>query len=253
MRQDELLAGDLDYQDFKRLPREDEAVVLRALHETFISRAWCLRQPCDGSAMLTFPSYFRRERKDQPSHPSLLVTYRFDGPADDIYATLVVRLHHTMAFQSTDLWKSAADFKTQIGTKLGFTLTRESEGASLLEVYFEPDVDGNSRVLFLRYVHDHLMQHAQNVARLRRYFCGGQEVRRLRAGFWRPGEDRQGAGSRRQGESVLSRLRQTDSDARCDRGKVRSRIRAGPITGSSRLTPSCWSSARRMAKSAGWT
>ena len=105
----------------------------------------------------------------------MLVTYRFDGPADDIYATLVVRLHHTVAFQSTELWKSAADFKTQTGTKLGFTLTRETEGSSRLEVYFEPDVDGNSRVLFLRYVHDHLMQHAQNVARLRRYFCGDKK------------------------------------------------------------------------------
>jgi WD40 repeat protein/GTPase SAR1 family protein len=175
IREDELLAGNLDYQDFKRLPREDEAVVLRTLLETFISRAWCLRQPCEGSAMLTFPSYFRRERKEQPSHPSVLVTYRFDGPADEIYATLVVRLHHTMAFQSTDLWKSAADFRTQTGQKLGFTLTRESEGTSLLEVYFEPDVDDNSRVLFLRYVHDHLMQHAQNVVRLRRYFCGNTE------------------------------------------------------------------------------
>ncbi|MBI5820023.1 MAG: TIR domain-containing protein [Verrucomicrobia bacterium] len=175
INENELLAGDLDYQDFKRLPREDEAVVLRTLLETFISRAWCLRQPCDGSAMLTFPSYFRRERKEQPSHPSVLVTYRFDGPADDIYATLVVRLHHTVAFQSTDFWKSAADFKTQTGTKLGFTLTRETEGSSRLEVYFEPDVDGNSRVLFLRYVHDHLMQHSQNVARLRRYFCGDKK------------------------------------------------------------------------------
>jgi hypothetical protein len=134
-----LLAGDLDCQDFKRLPREDEAVVLRTLLETFISRAWCLRQPCDGSAMLTFPSYFRRERKEQPSHPSVLVTYRFDGPADDIYATLVVRLHHTVAFnQGVELWKSAADFKTQTGTKLGFMLTRETEGSSRLEVYFEP-------------------------------------------------------------------------------------------------------------------
>ena len=79
LREDELLAGDLDYQDFKRLPREDEAVVERTLLETFISRAWCLRQPCDGTAMLTFPSYFRRERKAQPGHPSVLVTYRFDG------------------------------------------------------------------------------------------------------------------------------------------------------------------------------
>ncbi|HEY3325223.1 MAG TPA: TIR domain-containing protein [Planctomycetota bacterium] len=174
IREDELLAGDLDYQDFKRLPREDEAVVLRALLEAFVSRAWCLRQPCDGSAMLTFPSYFRRERKEQPSHPSVLVTYRFEGPADDIYATLVVRLHHTVAFETTELWRSAADFKTQTGARLGFTLMRESEGTSLLEVYFEPGVDENSQVLFLRYVHEHLMQHAQNVVRLRHYCCGNK-------------------------------------------------------------------------------
>lgn len=44
IREDEFLAGDLDYQDFARLPREDETVVLRALHETAVKRAWCLRQ-----------------------------------------------------------------------------------------------------------------------------------------------------------------------------------------------------------------
>ena len=54
-----MLAGDSDHQDLKRLPREDEAVVLRTLLETFISRAWCLRQPCDGSSMLTFPNVVR--------------------------------------------------------------------------------------------------------------------------------------------------------------------------------------------------
>ena len=177
IREDELLAGKLDYQDFKRLPRKDEEVVLRALLETFVSRAWCLRQPCDGTALLTFPSYFRRERKEQPGHPSVLVTYRFDGPADDIYATLVVRLHYTVAFDITDLWKSAADFKTQVGTKLGFTLTREAEGTSRLEVYFEPDVDENSRVVFLRYVHDHLTEHGKNVVRLRHYCCGNKKCR----------------------------------------------------------------------------
>lgn len=187
IREDELLAGDLDYQDFARLPRADEEVVLRTLLETFVSRAWCLRQPCDGTAVLTFPSYFRRERRDQPGHPNVLVTYRFDGPADDIYATLVVRLHHTVAFQSTDLWNSAADFKTQTGAALGFTLIPETEGTSRLEVYFEPDVDANSRVLFLRYVHDHLMQHARNVVRLRHYFCSNKRCR----DFDKPFKDRE--------------------------------------------------------------
>src|SRR5262249_10345628 len=118
---------------------------------------------------------FRRERKEQPSHPSVLVTYRFTGPVDDIYATLVVKLHHTVAFQSTDLWKSAADFQTQTGAALGFTLTSEPEGTSRLEVYFDLNVDADMRVLFLRYVHDHLAQQAQNVVRLRHYACGNKK------------------------------------------------------------------------------
>ncbi len=171
IREDELLAGKLDYQDFERLPKEDEAVVLRALLDTLVSKAWCLRQSIDGTVMLTFPSYFRRERDEQLTHPNVLVTYKFAGPTDEIYATLVVLLHHTKAFDSTELWKSAADFKTQTGAALGFTLKAEGEGTSLLEVYFAPDVDKNSRVLFLRYVHDHLKQHAKDVVRMRSYAC----------------------------------------------------------------------------------
>jgi hypothetical protein len=94
---------------------------------------------------------------------------------DDIYATLVVRLHHTAAFESTALWKDAADFKTQTDAALGLHLTREGEGAFRLDAYFNPDVDENSRVVFLRYVHDHLTQHAQNVMRLRHYFCANKK------------------------------------------------------------------------------
>jgi len=179
IREDEMLAGALDYQDFRRLSREDEVVVLRALLETFINRAWCLRQIVDDTVMLTFPSYFRRERKERPSHPSVLVTYRYDGPINEIYATLVVRLHHTKAFESKDLWNSAADFTTQTGAALGFTLIREAEGTSRLEVYFHPHVDENSRVIFLRYIDDHLRQHAKNVVRLRHYFCSTKNCKRF--------------------------------------------------------------------------
>jgi WD40 repeat protein/GTPase SAR1 family protein len=175
VREDDLLAGNLDYQDFERLPPDDETVVLHALLEIFTSQGWCLRQPCDDTALLTFPSYFRRERKEQLGHPSVLVTYRFDGPVDEVYATLVVRLHHTLAFRGAQLWKSAADFNTQAGAALGFVLTRESEGESRLDAYFEPNVDEVSRVLFLRYIHDHLTQYSQNVHRLRHYECGNRK------------------------------------------------------------------------------
>lgn len=169
--EDDLLAGNLDYQGFRRLPATNEAEILRQLHETVVSRAWCLRQVCDGTTTLTFPSYFRRERPQQPGHPGVAVTYRFSGPVDPIYATLVVRLHHTTAFDTDELWNSAADFKTQAGQKLGILLIREAEGRGRLDVYFDPDVGQDSRVLFLRYVREHLQLHAKNVIRVRQYAC----------------------------------------------------------------------------------
>ena len=177
INEEEMLSGKLDYQDFDRLPEEQEAVVLRTLHETLVSRAYCLRQVTDGKTLLTFPSYFRRERPELPGHPTVLVTYRFSGPADDIYATLVVRLHHTEAFETDQLWRFAADFKTQTGKSLGLKMTREAEGAARLELYFNPDVDENSRVLFARYVHNHLTEHAKEVKRLRHYACGNKKCK----------------------------------------------------------------------------
>ena len=117
-----------------------------------------IRQPASGNCGFNSGEHgdadvsqlFRSERKEQPGHPHVPVTYRFAGPVDEIYATLVVRLHHTVAFESTELWKPAAYVRTQTGAALGFTLTREGEGAPRLEVYFAAALDENSRVLFLR-------------------------------------------------------------------------------------------------------
>jgi GTPase SAR1 family protein len=167
----DLLSGNLDYHDFQRIPEREEQIILHALREIFVARAWCWRQACDGDVVLTFPSYYRREREHNPGHPEVLVTYRFSGPVDEIYATLVVRLHHTKAFRDTVLWRSSAEFLTQVGARLGLVLLREGEGNAQLEVYFEFAVDDNARLIFLRYVHDHLIQNAQSVVRLRHYAC----------------------------------------------------------------------------------
>ena len=80
----------------------------------------------------------------------MLVSYRFNGFLDEIYATLVVRLHHTKPFEQDQLWRYAADFKTLTGKQLGVKLTRRAEGAGELEVYFDPAIaDGGE---------DHLQQ-----------------------------------------------------------------------------------------------
>lgn len=169
--ENDMLNGELDYQDFERLPAEEEKILLRTLYEKMINRAWCLRQLCDGTTLLIFPSYFRRQRPEQPVRPHSLVTYRFSGPIEDIYATLVVRLHHTGVFESEELWKDAADFSTQTDQWLGLKLVREVEGTAKIEVFFTPGVDENTRLVFVRYIHNHLYHHGKNVERLRHYFC----------------------------------------------------------------------------------
>jgi len=80
-----------------------------------------------------------------------------------------------VAFESAELWKDAADFKTQTGAALGLKITRESEGTSRLDAYFSPDVDESSRFLFLLYIHQHLEEHAGDVKRLRHYSCGNKK------------------------------------------------------------------------------
>jgi WD40 repeat protein len=171
IEENDLLTGNLDFQDFERVCIKDEEVLLQALLEIVVSNAWCLRLPCDGKLLLTFPSLFRRERPELPHHPNVIVTYRFSGPVDDIYATLVVRLHHTEAFDADQLWKDAADFKTLTGQGLGIKLVREEEGNTRIEIYYKEGVDENSRAVFDQYVYNHLKRYDENIKRLRKYYC----------------------------------------------------------------------------------
>ncbi len=44
VNEESVLAGDLDYQDMKRLPKDEEQIVLRAMHQTFVDHGLCLRE-----------------------------------------------------------------------------------------------------------------------------------------------------------------------------------------------------------------
>jgi small GTP-binding protein len=167
-----VLAGDLDYQDMKRLPHDEEQIVLRAMHQTFVDHGLCLRESTEVGTLLVFPSYFKRDRLDQGEHPLPLVTYQFDGMLDEIYATLVVRLLHSKAVEKDQLWRFAADFKTLAGQRVGLKLTRKPEGAAEITVYCEPDISVETKAAFIRYVQEHLKAKDPDVKRERHYVCG---------------------------------------------------------------------------------
>jgi small GTP-binding protein len=190
--EERVLSGDLTYQSsVGRLGADEERFVLLAMHQTLVERGLCLREHTDRGPLLIFPSYYRRERPELVGHPAVHVSYRFNGFLDDIYATLVVRLHHTRPFQQDQLWRYAADFKTLTEKQLGVKMTRRSEGAGELEVYFDPAIEVGEKIIFSKYVHEHLLQNARDVVRLRHYVCphcgtpvGNREVAMRRLDVW---------------------------------------------------------------------
>jgi len=175
--EERVLAGNLKYAStLERLPADEERIVLLAMHQTLVKQGLCLRMHDDSDTptiptLLIFPSFYRRERPELDGHPAVFVSYRFNGFLDEIYATLVVRLHHTDPFDSDQLWRYAADFKTSKGRRLGIKLTRLGEGAGELSVYFDPVISVEEKMLFSRYVDEHLRTYAQDVVRHRHYVC----------------------------------------------------------------------------------
>lgn len=170
--EEQVLNGALTYHSsMTRLEPDEERFVLLAMHQTLVERGLCLREQTDEGTVLIFPSYYRRERTDLVGDRAVLVSYRFSGFLDDIYATLVVRLHHTKPFRQDQLWRYAADFRTLTGKRLGIKLTRRAEGSGELEVYFDTTIPMEEKIIFSKYVQEHLLQNAQNVVRLRHYIC----------------------------------------------------------------------------------
>jgi hypothetical protein len=170
----QVLDGRLDYKDMERLAEADEKILLRAMVQTFLGRSLCLRQETPKGTMLVFPSYFRRDKPDLPEHPNVFVTYGFAGPLDEIYTTLVVRLNYSDGFKTDQLWKNAADFKTPGSKRAGLVMTKKAEGTAEIEVYFEAGVPDDTKVTFIKYIHEHLRARAQDVTRVRHYVCPNQ-------------------------------------------------------------------------------
>ena len=59
-----------------------------------------------------------------------------------------------------ELWRYAANFRTLDGKQLGVKLLKRGEGAGELELYFDPAIEVGQKIIFSKYVHEHLLQNA---------------------------------------------------------------------------------------------
>jgi GTPase SAR1 family protein len=156
----------------ERVPnRMQERLLVLATLEELLLHELVLREPTKDGMQLVFPSAYRRDLPTSEMPKGDGVVFRFEGPIENIYATLIVRLTRSDRFRRVDTWQSAARFAADGGTctvSLGF----EAEGEGDLLVAYD-QVPDDIRKQFEHFVHTHLERWATpgTITRERQYSC----------------------------------------------------------------------------------
>jgi small GTP-binding protein len=171
VRERDVLEAHIDFEDMERLQDPElERALLHGVVELFLRREIALRE----GEQIVFPSKFNRPRPELPRIPPFEVAYTFSGAIEDVYATLVVRVFYGGAFKLNELWRNAAEFRDAVGRTCGFQLDALEEGRGVMSIFFGPGISLESKLLFLKFVAEHLSQRALpgSVGRRRFYRCG---------------------------------------------------------------------------------
>jgi GTPase SAR1 family protein len=166
LREDRAQAGDFPMDEDRPLAngrrKEEQTILIAAIEET-LSRGLAVRETSarDRCAVLVFPAELREELPEYPGGYSLAVRFRFNGPVRGIYASLVVRLIHSMEFEKHELHKNAALFQAKhdghriCGLAVDYP-NPEDDSLGRLTVFFDDNARSSSKTLFLQYINSQL-------------------------------------------------------------------------------------------------
>lgn len=162
-----VIRADLAFTGVERLNAWEEKDVLESTVELLIQHDLCFRE----MGLLVFPSQINITRPaSTEEHPPVEVTYQFSGSIEAIYASLVVRLSHTDYFQRESQWRYAVEFSRD-GYRLGFAMHQVEEGTGELEIYFYSGVSEFDRVIFIRFITEHLHTKGIDIQERIRLYC----------------------------------------------------------------------------------
>jgi GTPase SAR1 family protein len=155
---------------------QQERLLVFATLEELIQHELVLREPTeDGSVQLVFPSAYRRDLPAYETPRGDGVVFRFEGPVDNVYATLIVRLARSDVFKRIDTWQSAARFAAA-GGECTIYLTSVEEGKAELRIGYD-GVPPALRLQFEQFIHTHLNRRATEGTVMReRQFCCPEDL-----------------------------------------------------------------------------
>jgi GTPase SAR1 family protein len=150
---------------------QQERPLVYATLEELIQHELVLREDTEDGMQLVFPSAYRRDLPTSQAPKGDGVVFRFEGPIENIYSTLIVRLTRSNRFTRIATWQSAARFAAEGGE---CTVFLKSDGDGKAELWIGYDgVPRQLRMQFERFVHAQLDRRATpgTVSRERQYSC----------------------------------------------------------------------------------
>jgi hypothetical protein len=155
--EEDALAGRFRLAESERVSdKGQEKLLLIATVEELLRHEIALKETTEQGTALVFPSQFTRERPDAPDIPGKEVTFAFEGPVHNIYATLAVRLSHSTLFRRKEMWHNAASYEATVDGLCGIHLREVEEGRGELVLFYGEQASRAVRSQFETYVGDHL-------------------------------------------------------------------------------------------------
>jgi len=167
-------AGDFSIPRDERIQnKEQEKLLLLAMVEDLLHSEIALRETAEDGLHLVFPSQSTRENPELPDPAGKTVVFSFEGPVQNIYATLTVRLSHSGLFKKKELWKNAVTYQASVGGTCGLFLHNIGEGRGELTLFYDQAASAQTRLQFEDYVHIHLQRRAlpETIKRRRILVC----------------------------------------------------------------------------------
>jgi WD40 repeat protein len=172
--EDEVRAGAfLIPEDVRIKSKEQEKMLLTALIEDLLRRELVLRE----DSILVFPSQSTRKYPDLPEQKRKTLTFTFDGPVLNIYATLAVRLANSGMFRRDEIWRHAVTYNASVGGICGIRLQGDDEGHGEISLFFDEITNEQTQLHFEDYIQLHLQRKALpgSLVRRRIFICKDKE------------------------------------------------------------------------------
>ena len=150
-----------------------EKLLLVTTVQDLLHHEIAIREDAGVGRQLVFPSQLTRENPEIPDPGGKSATFTFEGPIQNIYSTLVVRLMHSGTFRKKEMWRNAVTFTTKANEECGLFLRELGEGKGEITVFFGASTEDLSRGRFEEFVHQHLSRRSipQTLAVKRAIVC----------------------------------------------------------------------------------